>query len=154
MSQIIIQQAEKTYIQLFYPTMYSLKQTSSQTSFFRFNKGIIQAICIPLHPTQICLAKLLASNSHKKNKNKYTIHHPRLLRGNPTRGRFSFGSHSTNKIWANYNDVSRGHPKWWFNKGTSPKSPKKIRFRNYTNLPKQNHSHEGSFEDLTIEDLL
>ena len=26
--------------------------------------------------------------------------------------------------WANYNDVSRGHPKWWFNKGTSPKSPK------------------------------
>ena len=23
-------------------------------------------------------------------------------------------------IWANYNDVSRGHPKWWFNKGTSP----------------------------------
>ena len=25
-------------------------------------------------------------------------------------------------IWANYNDVSRGHPKWWFNKGTSPKS--------------------------------
>ena len=26
-------------------------------------------------------------------------------------------------IWANYNDVSRGHPKWWFNKGTSPKSP-------------------------------
>ncbi len=25
--------------------------------------------------------------------------------------------------WANYNDVSRGHPKWWFNKGTSPKSP-------------------------------
>ena len=22
-----------------------------------------------------------------------------------------------------YNDVSRGHPKWWFNKGTSPKSP-------------------------------
>ena len=24
--------------------------------------------------------------------------------------------------WANYNDVSRGHPKWWFNKGTSPKS--------------------------------
>ena len=26
-------------------------------------------------------------------------------------------------IWANYNDVSRRHPKWWFNKGTSPKSP-------------------------------
>ncbi len=26
-------------------------------------------------------------------------------------------------VWANYNDVSRGHPKWWFNKGTSPKSP-------------------------------
>ena len=27
--------------------------------------------------------------------------------------------------WANYNDVSRGHvEKWWFNKGTSPKSPK------------------------------
>ena len=26
--------------------------------------------------------------------------------------------------WANYNDVSRRHPKWWFNKGTSPKSPK------------------------------
>ncbi len=23
----------------------------------------------------------------------------------------------------NYNDVSRRHPKWWFNKGTSPKSP-------------------------------
>ena len=20
-------------------------------------------------------------------------------------------------IWANYNDVSRGHPKWWFSKG-------------------------------------
>ena len=29
------------------------------------------------------------------------------------------------KLWANYNDVSRGHlEKWWFNKGTSPKSPK------------------------------
>ena len=27
-------------------------------------------------------------------------------------------------FWTNYNDVSRGHPKWWFNKGTSPKSPK------------------------------
>ena len=26
-------------------------------------------------------------------------------------------------IWAIYNDLSRGHPKWWFNKGTSPKSP-------------------------------
>ena len=26
-------------------------------------------------------------------------------------------------VWANYNDVSRGHPKWWFSKGTSPKSP-------------------------------
>ena len=26
-------------------------------------------------------------------------------------------------IWANCNDLSRRHPKWWFNKGTSPKSP-------------------------------
>ena len=24
-----------------------------------------------------------------------------------------------NIIWANYNDVSRGRPKWWFSKGTS-----------------------------------
>ncbi len=31
-------------------------------------------------------------------------------------------------VWANYNDVSRGHPTWWFNKGTSPKSPKKSGF--------------------------
>ena len=37
-------------------------------------------------------------------------------------------------FWANYNDVSRLHPKWWFNKGTSPKFPQ-FRFRNYTNLP-------------------
>ena len=30
-------------------------------------------------------------------------------------------------VVANYNDVKlagNGHPKWWFNKGTSPKSPK------------------------------
>ena len=25
--------------------------------------------------------------------------------------------------WANYNDVSRGHPKWWFSKGILPKIP-------------------------------
>ena len=26
-------------------------------------------------------------------------------------------------IWANYNDLSRGHLKWWFSKGIPPKSP-------------------------------
>ena len=29
-----------------------------------------------------------------------------------------------NLIWANYNDLSRGHPKWWLSKGIPPKSPK------------------------------
>ena len=24
-------------------------------------------------------------------------------------------------IWPIYNDLSRGHPKWWFSKGTPPK---------------------------------
>ena len=24
-------------------------------------------------------------------------------------------------IWAIYNDLSRGHPKWWFSKGIPPK---------------------------------
>ncbi len=24
-------------------------------------------------------------------------------------------------IWAIYNDLSRGHPKWWFSKGILPK---------------------------------
>ena len=45
-------------------------------------------------------------------------------------------------IWANYNDFSRGHPKWWFNKGTSPKSPS-FRFRNYTNLPRVMFVYSG-----------
>ena len=27
------------------------------------------------------------------------------------------------RIWANYNDFSRGHLKWWFSKGIPPKSP-------------------------------
>ena len=27
------------------------------------------------------------------------------------------------KIWANYNDLSRGHLKWWFSKGIHPKIP-------------------------------
>ena len=26
-------------------------------------------------------------------------------------------------IWANYTDLSRGHPEWWFSKGIPPKSP-------------------------------
>ena len=25
------------------------------------------------------------------------------------------------KIWAIYNDLSQGHPKWWFSKGIPPK---------------------------------
>ena len=25
--------------------------------------------------------------------------------------------------WANYNDLSRGHPKWWFSKGIPPQMP-------------------------------
>ena len=25
------------------------------------------------------------------------------------------------RIWAIYNDLSRGHPKWWFSKGIPPK---------------------------------
>ena len=29
----------------------------------------------------------------------------------------------TTSIWANYSDLSRGHPKWWFSKGIPPKSP-------------------------------
>lgn len=32
---------------------------------------------------------------------------------------------------ANYNDLSQGHPKWWFKGTLPPKSPKKISFRNY-----------------------
>ena len=27
----------------------------------------------------------------------------------------------THRIWAIYNDLSRGHPKWWFSKGMPPK---------------------------------
>ena len=27
----------------------------------------------------------------------------------------------TISIWAIYNDLSRGHPKWWFSKGIHPK---------------------------------
>ena len=43
-------------------------------------------------------------------------------------GAVSHNQHNQNRfinydVWANYNDVSRGHPKWWFNKGTFPKSP-------------------------------
>ena len=34
------------------------------------------------------------------------------------------GEKTQHDVWADYNDVSRCHPKWWFNKGTSPKSPK------------------------------
>ena len=36
-------------------------------------------------------------------------------------------------IWANYNDVSRGHPKWWFSKG-NPLISGKSRLVKYYNL--------------------
>ena len=44
-----------------------------------------------------------------------------------------------NYIWANYNDVSRRERSpliRWFLFGNFPKIPEKIRFRNYTNLPR------------------
>ena len=28
-----------------------------------------------------------------------------------------------NCVWAIYNDLSQGHPKWWFSKGNPPKWP-------------------------------
>ena len=28
---------------------------------------------------------------------------------------------SSHHVWAIYNDLSRGHPKWWFSKGIPPK---------------------------------
>ena len=39
--------------------------------------------------------------------------------------------HQEYKIWANYSDLSRSHPKWWFSRGMQPKIPKTCRFRNY-----------------------
>ena len=36
-------------------------------------------------------------------------------------------------FWANYSDLSRGHPKWWFSKGIPSKIPETFRFRNYMN---------------------
>ena len=35
---------------------------------------------------------------------------------------------------ANDSELSRGHPKWWFT--IPPKHPEKLKFRNYTNLPR------------------
>ena len=31
------------------------------------------------------------------------------------------GMYVWDSIWAIYNDLSRGHPKWWFSKGIPPK---------------------------------
>ena len=38
-------------------------------------------------------------------------------------------------FWANFSDLSRGHPKWWFSKGILPKSPW-LRFRMFSYLPR------------------
>ena len=34
---------------------------------------------------------------------------------------FLVGTNLEPYIWAIYNDLSRGHPKWWFSKGIPPK---------------------------------
>ncbi len=31
--------------------------------------------------------------------------------------------YTVGSIWKNYSDLSRGHPKWWFSKGSVPKPP-------------------------------
>ena len=41
-------------------------------------------------------------------------------------------------IWANYNDLSRGHPKWWFSKG-NPLISGKSRLVKYYNLPRSHY---------------
>ena len=37
------------------------------------------------------------------------------------KSRVEFGEKRAKWVWAIYNDLSRGHPKWWFSKGIPPK---------------------------------
>ena len=56
-------------------------------------------------------------------KNDPKMHTPRFQRTAGGTQKMTPEFEAGDIFWANYNDVSRGHPKWWFNKGTSPKSP-------------------------------
>ena len=45
--------------------------------------------------------------------------------------------YSPSRIWAIYSDLSRGHPKWWFSKGTLPNMAETFRLRIYNILPRK-----------------
>ena len=48
---------------------------------------------------------------------------PRTDSSNTTEAEWKTSCNEMIIVWANYNDVSRGHLKLWFSKGIPPKSP-------------------------------
>ncbi len=44
--------------------------------------------------------------------------------------------HSSQKVWSNYSDLTRPHPKWWFSKG-NPLISGKSRLVKYYNLARK-----------------
>ena len=56
-------------------------------------------------------------------------------------------------IRANYNDVSRGHPKWWFSKG-NPLISGKSRLVKYYNLPRNDGAYSQDLLQLFLMTLL